>query len=426
MALLEILKLTRAISQVATNQVATDQLATNKEEPMSLKSMTLKTALAVLATLIACAAHAAAQQPAPVYTFVCNGPQDQGTCPNGGVPTSIIQGSDGNFYGTASETLQQPEEAGGLVFSLTPSGTLTALYTFEPGQGNNFPNGQDPAQLVEGSDGMLYGETQLGGANNAGTVFRLHRDGSGFQVLHSFCPSCGDAYDPLGMAAGSNGVVYGATFYAKISKCECGSIFSVNVATGKYKLAKVTRTAPSNPVAGSNGMLYWTVQGNLFIYNETTKKTQNIKLKLPKPDHFKGSASSLVFGANGNLYGIYGVAGTGEGLFEIQPDGTNLVVFPALSNVFSGNTSGLVLGSDGNLWMEQSGANAGFGQILTFSPTDGSLLQTLTPFSQTSTVGGYSDDLIPGTDGSLWGLTMDYGDAPNGSFGEGVVFSLTP
>jgi uncharacterized repeat protein (TIGR03803 family) len=389
--------------------------------------MTLKSMLAVLAVLIACAALAASQQPVAVHTFVCNGPEGQGSCPNGGVPTSLIQGSDGNFYGTASETLQQPEEAGGLVFSLTPSGTFTALYMFEPGQGNNFPDGQDPAELVEGSDGMLYGETDLGGANNAGTVFRLNLDGSGFEVLHSFCPSCGDAYDPLGMAAGSNGVVYGATFYAKISKCECGSIFSVTAATGKYKLLKVTHTAPSNPVAGSNGMLYWTVEGNFFIYNETTKKTQNIKLKLPKIfPHFKTTAADLVFGANGNLYGIYGVAGTNEGLFEIQPDGTNLTVFPVLQNLFSGTTSGLVLGSDGNLWMEQSGGNAGFGQIFTFSPTDGSLLQTLTPFSQTAAVGGYSDDLIPGLDGSLWGLTMDYGDAPKGSFGEGVVFSLTP
>jgi uncharacterized repeat protein (TIGR03803 family) len=393
----------------------------NQEETMRRRSM-----LAVLAMSIACAAHAAGQQPVAVHTFVCDGSEGQGGCPNGGVPTSIILGSDGNFYGTASETLQQPEEAGGLVFSLTPSGTFTVLYAFEPGQGNNFPNGQDPVQLVEGSDGMLYGETDLGGVNNAGTVFRLKRDGSGFRVIHSFCPSCGDGYDPLGMAAGANGEVYGATFYAKISKCECGSIFRVDVATGKYKTVRVTRTAPSNPVAGRNGMLYWTVLGDLFIYNEITGKVQSINLKLPKVEHFPGTAAFLVFGANGNLYGIYGVLEQGSGLFEIQPDGSNLVLFPAIPNLFSGTTSGLVLGGDGNLWMEQSGAAAGYGQILTFSPTDGSLIETLTPFSQTSSVGGFPDDLISATGGSLWGLTSLYGDAPQGSVGEGVVFRLTP
>ncbi|MGP0097604.1 MAG: choice-of-anchor tandem repeat GloVer-containing protein [Terriglobales bacterium] len=392
---------------------------------MSTRTPLAISILSIMILSIMSPVYAAGQQPLPVHTFVCNGDEGQGGCPNGGVPTSIIQGSDGNFYGTASETLQQPEQAGGLVFSLTPSGTFTMLYTFELGQGNNFPNGQDPVQLVEGSDGMLYGETDLGGTYNAGTVFRLNRDGSGFQVIHSFCPSCGDAYDPLGMAADASGV-YGATFYARISKCECGSIFRVDTATGAYKILRVTRSAPSNPVAGPNGTLYWTVLGDLFLYNETTKKMQSINLKLPKVDHFPGTAASVVFGANGNLYGIYGVLEQGSGLFEIQPDGSNLVLFPAIPNLFSGTTNGLVLGGDGNLWMEQSGAQAGYGQILTFSPTNGSLIQNLTPFSQTSSVGGYPDDLISTQGGTLWGLTMNYGQAPQGSFGEGVVFSLTP
>jgi hypothetical protein len=174
-------------------------------------------------------------------------------------------------------------------------------------------------------------------------------------------------------------------------------------------------------------MLYWTVQGDLFIYNETTGKIQGINLNLPRgDDHFKGSAGSLVFGANGNLYGIYGAPGKGSGLFEIQPDGTNLVLFPLNPNLIQGISSGLVLGGDGNLWMEQSEEEAGYGEILTISPTDGSVIQSLTPFSQTSAVGGYPDDLISAANGSLWGLTMLYGEAPEGSSGEGVVFSLTP
>jgi uncharacterized repeat protein (TIGR03803 family) len=370
--------------------------------------------------------YAAAQQLNAVHTFVCNGEEGEGNCPDGGVPTSIIQGSDGNFYGVASETLQQPEEAGGLVFSLTPSGDFSVLYAFEPGQANNFPDGQDPVQLVEGPDGMLYGETDLGGANNAGTVFRLNRDGSGFQLIHSFCYNCGTGYDPLGLAAG-NDAVYGATFYSGSSKCACGTIFRVDVATGAYKIVKQTKTVPSNPLSGPNGMLYWTVQGDLFIYNETTGKIQGINLNLPRgDDHFKGSAGSLVFGANGNLYGIYGAPGKGSGLFEIQPDGTNLVLFPLNPNLIQGISSGLVLGGDGNLWMEQSEEEAGYGEILTISPTDGSVIQSLTPFSQTSAVGGYPDDLISAANGSLWGLTMLYGEAPEGSSGEGVVFSLTP
>lgn len=394
--------------------------------------MRTRTLLTVLTFSIVATLYAAGQQPVPVHTFVCNAPEGQGPCPNGGAPSSIIQGSDGNFYGTASVTIPQPDEAGGLVFSLTPSGTFAVLYTFEPGPENNFPNGAYPVQLIEGSDGRLYGETELGGANDAGNVFRLNKDGSGFQVIHSFCAICDDGYDPLGMAAGTDGNVYGATFYNDVNLTEEGTIFRIDVAKGTYKVVKRTPLFQSNPVSGSGGLLYWTAKGNLFIYNEASGKTQKIDLHLPKGlENFPGGANFLVFGANGNLYGIYQKPGYGSGVFEIQPNGSNLVLFPLIPNFRVEltpvpTTSGLVLGGDGNLWMEQSGAEAGYGEILTFSPTEGSLLQTLTPFSQTSSVGGYPSDLISAKGGILWGLTTSYGEAPQGSYAEGVVFTLTP
>jgi uncharacterized repeat protein (TIGR03803 family) len=394
--------------------------------------MRARTVLATLTFSIAVTLYAAGQQPVPVHTFVCEAPEDEGPCPKGGVPSSIIQGSDGNFYGTARETIQQPEQAGGLIFSLTPSGTFAVVYEFQPRPENNFPDGQDPLYLVEGSDGMLYGETDLGGANNAGVVFRLNKDGSAFQVIHSFCATCDDGYNPLGMATGADGNVYGATFYNDVNLDEQGTIFRVDVAKGTYKVVKRTPPNQSNPASGSNGSLYWTARGDLYIYNEASGKTQRIDLHLPKGlDNFPGEANFLAFGANGNLYGIYQTPGDGSGVFEIQPNGSNLVLFPVIANfrpAFADGptTSGLVLGGDGNLWMEQSFAEASYGEILTFSPTTGSLLQTLTPFSQTSSVGGYPSDLISAKDGTLWGLTTSYGNAPKGSFGEGVVFSLTP
>jgi uncharacterized repeat protein (TIGR03803 family) len=84
----------------------------------------------------------------------------------------LIEGSDGNFYGTT--------ELGGLhnlgtgqnrgtVFRITPAGRETVLYSFAGGS-----DGSEPyAGLIEGSDGNFYGTTSIGGANNAGTVFKL-------------------------------------------------------------------------------------------------------------------------------------------------------------------------------------------------------------------------------------------------------------
>jgi hypothetical protein len=55
---------------------------------------------------------------------------------------------------------------------MTPSGTLTTLYSFC--QQTNCPDGAEPyAGLVQATDGNLYGAPFLGGATNVGTVFSI-------------------------------------------------------------------------------------------------------------------------------------------------------------------------------------------------------------------------------------------------------------
>ena len=81
---------------------------------------------------------------------------------NGANPSaSLIQATDGNFYGTT------PAGGGanyGIVFKMTPEGTLTTLHSFD------FTDGGTPyAGLVQASDGNLYGATSAGGANGYGT-----------------------------------------------------------------------------------------------------------------------------------------------------------------------------------------------------------------------------------------------------------------
>jgi uncharacterized repeat protein (TIGR03803 family) len=89
-----------------------------------------------------------------------------GAYPYGG----LVQGSDGNFYGTTyfGGGSSNCADGCGTVFKITPSGTLTTLYSFAGSDGKNPYGG-----LVQGSDGNFYGTTTGGGANDAGTVFRL-------------------------------------------------------------------------------------------------------------------------------------------------------------------------------------------------------------------------------------------------------------
>jgi uncharacterized repeat protein (TIGR03803 family) len=78
-----------------------------------------------------------------------------------GPRAGLVQGSDGNFYGTT--TLFYGEFLG-TVFQITSTGVLTAL-----------ESGLTPwsSALVQGRDGSFYGTSELGGQGNAGTVFRL-------------------------------------------------------------------------------------------------------------------------------------------------------------------------------------------------------------------------------------------------------------
>ena len=87
----------------------------------------------------------------------------QAGCADGAGPGPLVQGTDGSFYGT---TVQDGSSscACGTVFKITPAGVLTTLYQFTG------PDGFGPgplAGLIQGSDGNFYGTTVQGGSGNA-------------------------------------------------------------------------------------------------------------------------------------------------------------------------------------------------------------------------------------------------------------------
>jgi uncharacterized repeat protein (TIGR03803 family) len=81
-----------------------------------------------------------------------------------GPAANVVQGSDGNFYGT---TRSGGTSNLGTVFKITPSGVETVLHTFAgaPADGST-----PSAALVLASDGNFYGTTATGGTNNTGTT----------------------------------------------------------------------------------------------------------------------------------------------------------------------------------------------------------------------------------------------------------------
>lgn len=105
--------------------------------------------------------------------------------PNGATPyDALVQGTDGNFYGTTDGGTFQGKFYPGTVFRITPSGALTTLKTL----GHAEPYGG----LIQASDGDFYGTTAQGGSDAAGTIFRMTPTGK-LTTLYQCCansPSC--------------------------------------------------------------------------------------------------------------------------------------------------------------------------------------------------------------------------------------------
>lgn len=96
---------------------------------------------------------------------------------NGGTPLgSLVQASDGNFYGCTSNG---GTNLRGTVFKMTPAGVLTTLVHFDG------PNGEYPkGTLVQGADGSLFGMTYSGGSSGFGTIFKVTLAGVRTTVHH--------------------------------------------------------------------------------------------------------------------------------------------------------------------------------------------------------------------------------------------------
>ncbi|MGH9317858.1 MAG: choice-of-anchor tandem repeat GloVer-containing protein, partial [Thermoanaerobaculia bacterium] len=150
---------------------------------------------AVLAVITICifAATATAQTYEILASF--NSP---GVGPSG----SLIQGTDGNLYGT---TESGGAGAGGTIFKIDTNGsTLTTLHSFA------YSDGASPHALIQATDGNLYGTTLQGGANGQGTIFKIDTNGTTLTTLHNFVNSDG-ANPTAGLIQGTDENLYGTT-----------------------------------------------------------------------------------------------------------------------------------------------------------------------------------------------------------------------
>jgi len=352
---------------------------------------------------------------------------------NGAFPyfTSLVQGTDGNLYGTAGGggTFDQ-----GNVFKVTTGGTLTTLYTFC--SQTNCTDGVEPsAGLVQGTSGSFYGTTSDGGANGGcGTIFEITAAGA-LTTLHSF--DCTDGnYSQAPLVQAANGNFYGTTPLGGAN--ELGTVFEITPA-GQFTLlysfcSQDGCTDGIEPFAGlvqgTDGNLYGTTlaggadgAGTVFKITPggTLTTIYNFCSQSGCTDGIEPFAG-LVQGTDGNFYGTTAFGGAnGEGtVFKITPSGTltTLYSFCSLSGCADGEIpyAGLVQASGNFYGTTYAGGTNGYGTVFEIAPSG--QLTTLYGFGLTD--GGFLEGgLVLANNGNLYGMTL-FG----GSSLDGIIFSL--
>jgi uncharacterized repeat protein (TIGR03803 family) len=365
-----------------------------------------------------------AQAAAVLTTLYSFTDTNDGANPNAG----LAEGSDGNFYGT---TVLGGRNGVGTVFKISTNGVLTTLHIFGGGNDGCYPY----AGLVEGSDGNFYGTTQeiIGGAGvfvpAVGTVFKISTNGA-LTSLCSFNLSDG-AYPEAGLVQGSDGNFYGTTESGGTSWA--GTVFQITTNGVLNSLYSFTGGDDgANPWAGlaqgSDGNFYGTTSSGGSNQLGTVFKIST-NGALTGLHSFSGSddggwpQAGLVQGSDGNFYGTAALGGrNGNGtVFKISTNG----VLARLHSFTGGNDganpyAGLVQGSDGSFYGTTcgGGTNGGYGTV--FKITTNGVLTSLYSFTGGSDGAQPYAGLVQGSDGNFYGTTWG-----GGVGGSGTVFRLT-
>jgi len=219
-----------------------------------------KRAYAVFVLCAATAISLPAQTFTTLYSFCPQG----APCPDGAQPSGgLIEANNGYLYGTTSlGGANCPPFGCGTVFKITPSGTLTTLYSFCP-LGTPCTDGDSPNALVQATDGNFYGTTVYGGANLAGTVFKITPSGT-LTTLYNFCTQsgCSDGANPqAGLIQATDGSFYGTTS----NPTSGGTVFKITPSGTLTTLFNFcTQSGCPNGFDPGWGKLVQTISGDLY------------------------------------------------------------------------------------------------------------------------------------------------------------------
>lgn len=349
----------------------------------------------------------------------------------------LLESSDGNLYGLS--VLGGLYNHGTIFKYEIPTNVVTILHNFSGTTDGKYPHGS----LLEATDGNLYGLTELGGVNDLGTIFKYDKTNSATTIVYSFSGTPIDGSTPFGdLIQATNGLLYGLTYSGGV--LNLGTIFSYDISTNtvqsKYHFSGGTNSgsqAKASLVQASNFLLYGTTTkggpynaGTIFLYDIAFNVTNIVTYFSTFGSDGKTPKSTLIEGSDGLLYGTTHDGGVtysgGYGtLFSLNPTTTTKTTLAAFDGIGTGKyPHGKVLqGSDNLLYilLEQGGLYDR-GAIFVYNTLSEGI--NIHSFSAITGDGIYpAGSLIQVNNDKFYGLTSRGGDYINPNDG-GIIFSF--
>jgi|GEM_PF-759200 len=220
-------------------------------------------------------------------------------------PGSLIQGTDGNFYGVCQYS--DASLGSGTVFKATSAGALSLVAAFDYDTTGAEPVGP----LVQAADGNFYGVTTSGGPNNGvGTIFRvtpagvLTRVASFDDALHGGSPN--------GLTLGADGLLYGTT--GTDGPLGGGTLFKATLNGQITVLAafdpSVDGSATGQVLQTPDGSLYVPLQSAIVRYRDSSPAPNPTPLPTPPAaPKIKGKTKTTTDAPKITITGTLGTAG---------------------------------------------------------------------------------------------------------------------
>jgi uncharacterized repeat protein (TIGR03803 family) len=381
--------------------------------------------------------------------------------PNTSYTDSTVQGGQTYYYVTTAVDSQGMESAysnqSEAVIPSGGSGSENALY--------NFAGGGDPklpyAGLVLDKAGNLYGTTEVGGANNQGTVFEITPNTNGSwteSVIYHFTGSSDGGQPYASLIFDGAGNLYGTTGFGGSTNCNlgCGTVFKLTPGSsgwtetvlytftggsdGRQPSARILRDAAGNlygttSLGGNVGSVCSSGCGTVFkLTNGSSGWNESVLYAFGGGADGASPYAGLAFDATGNLYGTAYAGGTsGNGaIFKLTPGSSGWT--ETVLHTFTGAGDGkypygdLILDAAGNLYGTAfQGGSAGYGVVFELLPNSkGGWHERVIHSFYNTPAGNPVAGLAMDTAGNIYGTTMLGATEASCGGGCGTLFKLSP